>query len=171
MKKITKLYKEVALDLPERDLREFFVNRRGLYAEDGDFQAVLAEVTAKSAIAPAQPGIVRHMHELTEDAHDDALDASAGDRVLDLSNAEDLAEAVTRFSILATCIERQEGGREGFLKNDGFATVIGRFKLESGRVVAVYGDWGADVSEWYCHGWGPDAWDAGVVRVSCNGDA
>lgn len=169
--KATKFLKPVTLDLPARNLKTFFKTGEGIWCECVKFDEVLAEVIETSAEVSAEK-VTRFLHKISNnDTHDDVIDTSVNDRILDATNAEDVAEAKTRLNILATVIETQAGGKIGDFESCGNASIMFRIRLKSGRVVAVHGNWFADARKWVCSGWNPNTWEVGLMRLSSNGES
>ena len=169
IKKVTKFLRTVTYDLPERDLVKFFKDRKGLYASDGDFQEILTDAVSDGKMAPAEK-VTMHWHTNTEDAHDDIIYPEIGEDIIELSTAEGRKMARTRLNILATNIEKQEGGKEGDFRNDGYVNFVGKFRTIAKRVLLCRGRWYSDDREWRCSGWRPRERNADSQFLSRNGE-
>lgn len=167
--KVTRFVRTVTEKLKASNLKKFFVTGKNLWVEDSDFQEFLKEITDDNAEAPATE-VTYHWHATTETAYDDVIWPSVGEQIIDMSTKEGMAEARNRLNYLKTEIEKQPKGADGTLLNNGYANVIGQFKLKSGRVLTVNARWSSVASQWFCLGWFPLEWYDGNQFLSRNGE-
>lgn len=127
------------------DSHAFYKMRDGLWI--GDF--FRDNVLTKAAPVKQVPATVLKSFELTKNAYDREITPC-----LPQNYEFDVSEALAR---IAQMIEKQPGGSEGDLLNNGYSNLF----YVPGFVVLVR--WGADYRTWYVGAWGLDGlrWSAG----------
>ncbi len=170
VEKVMRFVKTVTIELTTVNLKTFFVTDKNLYADESDFQQFLQEVLQDNVDAPIGE-VTYHWHTNTESAHDDVIWPEIGEVTIDMNTPEGMSEAHNRLNYLCTEINKQSKGEAGTLLNNGYANVIGIFKLKSGRVFTVFAFWYSGNALWDCYGFEPRGWNAGDQFLSRNGDA
>lgn len=168
--KVTKFIKTVTQKLQKANLKNFYVHSKNLLVDDSDFQEFLKDALSDCDGASEKDAIY-HWHANMATAHDNVIWPEIGQEIIDMNTAEGRVEARDRLNYLRTEIENQLKGQSGTLLNNGYANVIGIFKLKSGRVLTVDVRWDSDGGRWDCSGDGAGVWDGGGQFLSCNGVA
>lgn len=170
VKKVTKFIKTVTQKLQKANLKKFFKTGNNLWVDNSGFQEFLKDALSDCDEA-SEKDATYHWHANTATAHDNIIWPEIGQEIIDMNTAEGRVEARDRLNYLRTEIENQSKGKSGTLLNNGYANVIGIFKLKSNRVLAVGADWGSVNGRWHCYGFGAGEWFDGLRFLSCNGVA
>lgn len=162
---VTQFLKKIIIDLPDRDLEKFFVTSKNICVDDRNFQAVLKEVFAARTVIKKEQ-VKRYIHETFQEAHDDTIVSSVGDRVLETSTDEALHEVLIRLNIMATVIEELDAGNLYGFAGNGSANIMFQVRLSNGDVVVVNFRWNPLMQRWDCEGRDPGKWGIGRSRLS-----
>lgn len=168
-KKVTKFVKTVTLKLQKANLKKFFKTGSKLRVNNFDFQEFLKDALIDCDEA-LEKDATYHWHANTATTHDNVIWPEIGQETIDMNTKEGLVEARDRLNYLRTEIENQSKGQSGTLLNNGYANVIGIFKLKSGRVLTVYAGWHSGYGQWLCRG-NASQWNGLGRFLSCNGVA
>lgn len=170
VEKVTKFVKTVTVKLQKANLKKFFKTGSNLWVDDSDFQEFLKDALSDCDGA-SESEVTYHWHTNTVPAHDNVIWPEIGQETIDMNTKEGRTEARDRLNYLRTEIENQSGGQDGTLLNNGYANVIGIFKLKSGRVRTVGARRYSVDGQWSCYGYGASDWIGGSQFLSCGGVA
>lgn len=172
LKKAMKFISKLSTGAQTINLVEFYKTgnkQQPLWLSD-NFQKILKEATSDCETVEIDETFYQHQNN--ESITDNNAMKELNEAIIDLGTAEGRLEARKRLGTLAYFLKQQPKAEKGDLLTNGFANVIGWFKIKSGSVFSAYARWFSGGQEWSCYAYdlGP-GWGAGHRFWSRNGEA
>lgn len=172
VKKVMKFVSKLTTGKQTINLVEFYKTgnkKQPLYIWP-NFQTILDEATENGAVPEVEIDETFYQHQNTETVTDNDAMAELKETPIDLGTAEGRLEARKRLGALAHFLKQQPKAEKGELLTNGYANVIGWFKIQSGSVLRGFCLWSSGDQKWYCFGNDLGEWHADLRFWSRNGE-